>query len=76
MLSMNKARKYGWTGQVFFPYSETGWEGGFTNLKKNSPLLLRRYIDSWDALSECFDELEREKILPSTKQRLAADVGQ
>lgn len=24
------------------------------------------YIDSWDALTECFDELEKEKILPST----------
>lgn len=28
---------------------------------------LCRYIDSWDALSDCFAELEREKILPSTK---------
>ena len=26
-----------------------------------------RYIDSWEALSECFDELEEEKVLPSTK---------
>lgn len=25
------------------------------------------YIDSWDALTECWDELEKEKILPSTK---------
>ena len=25
------------------------------------------YNDSWDALEECFDELEREKILPKTK---------
>lgn len=25
------------------------------------------YVDTWDALSECFDELEQEKILPSTK---------
>lgn len=39
VISMSKARKYGWTG----------------------------YIDSWDALSDCFAELEREKILPSTK---------
>ena len=28
---------------------------------------LFRYIDSWDALSECLDELERGKITPSTK---------
>lgn len=25
-----------------------------------------RYIDSWDVLSECLDELEEEKILPRT----------
>ena len=39
VLSMSKARRFGWTG----------------------------YIDSWDALEECFDELEGEKILPPTK---------
>ncbi|KAL9103957.1 MAG: hypothetical protein Q9163_001063 [Psora crenata] len=39
VISMSKARKFGWTG----------------------------YIDTWDALSECFDELEQEKVLPKTK---------
>ncbi|KAI9877297.1 MAG: hypothetical protein M1830_004308 [Pleopsidium flavum] len=39
VISMSKARKFGWTG----------------------------YIDSWDALSECLDELGAEKILPKTK---------
>lgn len=28
---------------------------------------LCRYIDTWDAFQECFDELEEEKMLPSTK---------
>lgn len=39
VISMSKARKFGWTG----------------------------YVDSWEALSECLDELEREKILPKTQ---------
>ncbi|KAG8529157.1 uncharacterized protein KY384_005792 [Bacidia gigantensis] len=39
VISMSKARRYGWTG----------------------------YVDTWEALSQCFDELEREKILPKAK---------
>ena len=32
-------------------------------------LMISRYVDSWDALSECFDELEQEKILPKTNNK-------
>ena len=43
----------------------------FSYISRGGTLVLThglcRYIDSWDALSECFDELEQEKILPSTK---------
>ena len=39
VISMSKARRFGWTG----------------------------YVDSWDALSECLDELEQEKMLPAVK---------
>lgn len=28
---------------------------------------LNSYIDSWDALNETFDELEKEKIIPKSK---------
>lgn len=37
------------------------------NFVRDQQLILIRYIDSWDALTECFDELEAEKILPKSK---------
>ncbi|KAI9797965.1 MAG: hypothetical protein M1833_005021 [Piccolia ochrophora] len=40
VISMSKARRFGWTG----------------------------YVDTWDALSTTFEDLEEEKILPKTKQ--------
>ena len=42
-------------------------EEGPYELDEELTLCLRRYIDSCDALSECFDQLERAKILSSTK---------
>ena len=39
VISMSKARRFGWTG----------------------------YVDSWDALAECLDELEQEKVLPAVR---------
>ena len=46
-------------GQGTFIFSRTGFRFG------THPLC--RYVDSWDALSECFDELEQEKIRSSVK---------
>lgn len=58
VISMSKARNYGWTSHLFV------YQQGVNILLTHG---LCRYIDSWDALSECFDELEQEKILPSTE---------
>lgn len=56
---MGKARKFGWTGQVFSTLDSEDRER-----KLNGDV---GYVDSWDALVECLDELEKEKILPPSK---------
>ena len=54
VISMSKARRLGWTGYDIFP--------------SFSRVLTRRhrYKDTWEAFSDTFDKLEREKILPKS----------
>ena len=64
VISISKARKFGWTGYVShsFTFDVPGSELNVRNTNE-----LYSYVDTWDSLTDCLDELEQDKVLPKTK---------